>query len=99
MHGIGFDIDLQDWFDFNIPKTTIHPNYIANCLTSEESLFIKPSAKIVWLGSEPLVSYTSKTKRGNTLALINLAFHSKNDLLEISFEKEKLLLIAALVKD
>jgi len=36
-----------------------------------------------------LVSYTSKTKRGNTLTLINLAFHSKNDLLEISFEKEK----------
>ena len=89
MHGIGFDIDLQDWFDFNIPKTTIHPNYIANCLTSEESLFIKPSAKIVWLGGKPLVSYTSKTKRGKTREIIQLAFHSKNDLFETSLEKEK----------
>ena len=89
MHGIGFDIDLQDWFDFKIPKTTIHPNYIANCLTSEESLFIKPSAKIVWLGGKPLVSYTSKTKRGKTREIIQLAFHSKNDLFETSLEKEK----------
>jgi len=89
MHGIGFDLPLQDWFDFEIPPTEIQSYFIEDCLASEESFILKPSAKIVWLGSEPLVSYTSKTKRGNTLALINLAFHSKNDLLEISFEKEK----------
>ena len=89
MHGIGFDLPLQDWFDFEIPPTEIQSYFIEDCLKPEENLNIKSSAKIVWLGSEPLVSYTSKTKRGNTLTLINLAFHSKNDLLEISFEKEK----------
>jgi len=41
------------------------------------------------LGGEPLVSYTSKNKRGKTLELIHFAFHTKNDLLEISFEKDK----------
>lgn len=89
MHGIGFDLPLQDWFDFEIPPTEIQSYFIEDCLKPEENLNTKSSAKIIWLGSEPLVSYTSKTKRGNTLALINLAFHSKNDLLEISFEKEK----------
>ena len=89
MHGIGFDLPLQDWFDFEIPPTEIQSYFIEDCLKPEENLNTKSSAKIIWLGSEPLVSYTSKTKRGNTLTLINLAFHSKNDLLEISFEKEK----------
>ncbi|SNR41829.1 Radical SAM superfamily enzyme YgiQ, UPF0313 family [Lutibacter agarilyticus] len=89
MHGIGFDIPLQDWFDFEIPPTNIQSYFIEDCLASEDNLTTKPTAKIVWLGAEPLVSYTSKTKRGNTLNLIHLAFHTKNDLLEISFEKDK----------
>ncbi|GGK38775.1 MULTISPECIES: B12-binding domain-containing radical SAM protein [Flavobacteriaceae] len=89
MHGIGFDVDLQEWFDFKIPSTTIHPYFIEDCLTSEESLTTKMSAKIVWLGGTPLVSYTSKTKRGKTRELIQLAFHTKNELFETSLEKDK----------
>ncbi|MEX1383210.1 radical SAM protein [Lutibacter sp.] len=89
MHGIGFDVDLQDWFDFKIPSTTIHPYFIEDCLTSEEYLTTKTSAKIVWLGGMPLVSYTSKTKRGKTRELIQLAFHTKNKLFETSLEKDK----------
>lgn len=89
MHGIGFDVDLQEWFDFKIPSTTIHPYFIEDCLTSEESLITKMSAKIVWLGGTPLVSYTSKTKRGKTRELIQLAFHTKNELFETSLEKDK----------
>jgi len=89
MHGIGFDVDLQEWFDFKIPSTTINPYFIEDCLTSEESLTTKMSAKIVWLGGAPLVSYTSKTKRGKTRELIQLAFHTKNELFETSLEKDK----------
>jgi len=89
MHGIGFDVDLQEWFDFKIPSTTIHPYFIEDCLTSEESLTTKTSAKIVWMGGTPLVSYTSKTKRGKTRELIQLAFHTKNELFETSLEKDK----------
>ena len=50
MHGICFDYDLQKWFDFKIPKTTISPDYIYNCLEKEENFTIKPNAKIIWLG-------------------------------------------------
>lgn len=89
MHGVGFDLPLQDWFDFEIPSTNIQSYFIEDCLEKGEELATKPSSKIVWMGGEPLVSYTSKTKRGKTLNLVNMAFHSKNDLLEISFEKEK----------
>lgn len=89
MHGIGFDIPLQDWFDFEIPSTEVQSYFIEDCIASEENFVVKPSAKIVWLGNSPIVSYTSKTKRGNTIELINFAFHSKIDVLEISFEKNK----------
>lgn len=89
MHGIGFDVDLQEWFDFHIPQTTIHPYFIEDCLTSEDSLTTKKSAKIVWLGGAPLVSYTSKTKRGKTRELIQLAFHTKNELFETLLDKGK----------
>lgn len=32
MHGIGFDIPLQDWFDFPIPETQIPKCYIQNII-------------------------------------------------------------------
>ena len=89
MHGIGFDVDLQEWFDFKIPQTTINPYFIEDCLVSQESLTTKASAKIVWIGGNPLVSYTSKTKRGKTREFIQLALHTKNELFETSLEKEK----------
>ena len=35
MHGICFEYNLQDWFDFEIPSTTIVPDYISNALANE----------------------------------------------------------------
>lgn len=32
MHDNGFDIPLQDWFEVEIPATTVAPDYIENCL-------------------------------------------------------------------
>jgi len=89
MHGIGFDLPLQDWFDFEIPPTNIQPYFIEDCLKPEENLSIKTSAKIVWLGGEPFTNYFSKTNRGKTRELIQLTFHDKIESFQISFEKEK----------
>jgi len=89
MHGVGFDIELQDWFDFEIPPTTIQSYFIDDCISSEENIITKSSAKIVWLGGEPLVAYTKKTKRGKTIEILHLAFHTNITILEISIEKEK----------
>jgi hypothetical protein len=32
MNGVGFEVPLQDWFDFRVPKTTIRKNHIASLL-------------------------------------------------------------------
>ena len=87
MHGIGFDMDLQEWFDFEIPQTTITPYYIEDCLNAETTLSTKPTAKIVWLGHLPLVEERTKTKKGFTNELLELTFHDKTDSLQITLNK------------
>jgi len=89
MHGIGFELPLQDWFDFKIPKTKISPDFIDNCLIINPQFNIKPSAKIVWLGTKPLTKEISKTKRGITRVQLELTFHDIAETYRILIEKEK----------
>jgi hypothetical protein len=89
MHGIGFELPLQDWFDFKIPKTSIKNDFIYKALESETSFNIKPSAKIIWLGTKPSVTEHSKTKRGETRHSLVLLFHSNTETIEVTIEKDK----------
>ena len=34
MHGVGFELDLQEWFDDEVPITSIPPSYIEDCLVN-----------------------------------------------------------------
>ncbi len=89
MHGICFDYELQEWFDFKIPKTKIHPDFIANALEEDEDFNIKPTAKIVWLGGKPLVEYFTKTKKGNSWEMMTLTFHDKKESFTIQTGKNE----------
>ncbi|RAJ15424.1 B12-binding domain-containing radical SAM protein [Arenibacter echinorum] len=77
MHGICLDHPLHQWFDFKIPKTTIAPNFIENALAEEPVLNTKPNAKIVWLGSKPIVETITKSKKGQSWILLKMTFHDK----------------------
>ncbi len=87
MHGIGFELSLQDWFDFKIPRTTIKPDYIHNCLETDVHFNTKPTAKILWLGTKPVVTETSKTKKGQTYYALQATFHSTTDTFTITLDK------------
>ena len=89
MHGIGFELQLQEWFDFEIPESTVQTDFIDNCLEREPAFTIKPTAKIVWLGGLPLVNEFSKTKRGTTKAFLEFTFHDTVDTYTITTEKGK----------
>ncbi|MBC7845474.1 MAG: radical SAM protein [Flavobacterium sp.] len=89
MHGICFDYELQDWFEFKIPKTKIHPDFIANALEEDEDFNIKPTAKIVWLGGKPIVEYFTKSKKGNSWELMTLIFHDKKESFSIQTGKNE----------
>jgi hypothetical protein len=87
MHGICFDFELQEWFDFKIPKTKIHPDFIANALEVEEEFNTKPTAKIIWLGGKPSVEHFTKSKKGNSWAMMTLTFHDKKESFTIQTNK------------
>ena len=89
MHGICFDHELQDWFDFKIPKTKIHPDFIANALEEDEDFNIKPTAKIVWLGGKPLLEHFTKSKKGNSWEMMTLTFHDKKESFSIQTGKKE----------
>ena len=89
MHGIGFELPLQDWFDFYIPKTQVKPDLIQTYLAPVPDFNIKPTAKIIWLGGIPVVNEQVKTKRGVTRHQLILTFHDTTETFQITLEKEE----------
>ena len=99
MHGICFDLPLQDWFDFKIPKTTVHPNYIHDCLIEDEEFNLKPNAKIIFTAKQPIERPYTKTKKGNTWEMIELVFHQNTNTVSTSLEMEKAKWLLEKIKD
>lgn len=87
MHGICFDYELQDWFDFKIPKTKIPRDFIYTALSIIPPLEIKGLSKIVWLGAKPAVEYFTKSKKGNSWEMVTLTFHDKKESFSIQTNK------------
>jgi hypothetical protein len=89
MHGICFDYELQDWFEFKIPKTKISPDFIFDALQEDDDFSIKPTAKIVWLGGKPFVEHFTKSKKGNSWEMMMLTFHDKKESFSIQTNKKE----------
>jgi hypothetical protein len=89
MHGICLDYDLQDWFDFKIPKTTIHPDFIYDALDEKADFSSKPNAKVVWLGGKPVVESFIKTKKGNSWKMMSLTFYHKKETFTIQTSQKE----------
>ncbi len=77
MHAICFELELQDWFDFSIPRTKIPKDFIACALEEQPDFSLKPRAKIVWLGGKPFAEKFTKTKKGQIGEMVSLTFHDK----------------------
>jgi hypothetical protein len=89
MHGIGFDMSLQEWFDFEIPQTTIAPYYIEDCLNTDSFRSIKSNSKVIYLGNLPLIGRFSKTKKGKEIPYLDLVFHDKSSSFQIELREDQ----------
>jgi len=89
MHGINFEIPLQDWFDFKIPKATIHPDYIHDCLLEDENFTFKGNSKVIFLSKNVISEERVKAKKGNSWTYTHLTFHLKTNIVSIDLEPEK----------
>ncbi|UOE36923.1 B12-binding domain-containing radical SAM protein [Chryseobacterium oryzae] len=89
MHGINFEIPLQQWFDFKIPKTTIHPNYIHDCILEENLFTFKPNSKVIFSVKNAAVDNYVKTKKQKSWFYSKITFHLKTNIVSIDLEQEK----------
>lgn len=89
MHGICFDYELQDWFDFKIPRTKIPADFIEGALNEDHHFSTKPTAKVVWLGTKPEINFFTKTKKGNSWEMASLTFHDKKETFTIQTNKNE----------
>lgn len=88
MHGVHFELPLQEWFDFKIPATTVHPDYIHDCLLEENSFIFKPNARVLFSVAHSMNEDFIKTKKKQTWHYQRLTFHLRTNVVKIELQKE-----------
>ncbi len=89
MHGACLDFPLHKWFDFKVPKTSIPPDYIQRILDEEEMASVKPTTKIIYTGTIPVVEIVTKSKKGQQWENMELRFETGWQSLMIRVSKEE----------
>lgn len=85
MQGIGFDLPLQEWFEFKVPRTKVRRNYVEMAVSEEDDSVLRPSSKVVWLGKKPSV-VPSSSKKGE---VVTLNFHNKREEFSIKTNRSQ----------
>jgi hypothetical protein len=85
MHGACFELPLQKWFEFKIPKTTITPNYIQESIDQPEIINTQNS-KAVWLGIKPNFEMVQKSKKGNKWEEMQITFQTQKSNFTINVD-------------
>lgn len=88
MHGIGFELPLQKWFDFTVPKTTIPRQFISRSIDISDDKEIKPSSKVIWIGPNTKARKYTRTKKGKTQQMIALSFSTKKEDVTINVKED-----------
>ncbi|AZB11250.1 radical SAM protein [Chryseobacterium sp. G0162] len=89
MHGVNFELPLQEWFDFKIPRTTIHPDYIHDSLLEDEDFKFKGNSKIVFLTKNVIAENRIKNKKKYSGTYTLLTFHLKTNIVKVEMEQDK----------
>ncbi|MBR8537324.1 radical SAM protein [Carboxylicivirga sediminis] len=74
MHGLGFDFQLGEWFNFKVPKTQLPPNYVATMINDD--VVLKPNSQLLWIAHEPISKNIVKTKGKKTVEMSELTLLS-----------------------
>jgi len=88
MHGACFEMPLQKWFEFKIPKTTINPDYIYKAI-NEPEVNNSSHSKVIWMGILPSTSIIQKSKKGTKWEEMSLHFHNNKSEVTINVDPVK----------
>jgi hypothetical protein len=89
MHGVNFEMPLQEWFDFKIPRTAIHPDYIHDCLLDDGQFSLKGNSKVIFLTKNVIAENRIKNKKKYSGTYTLLTFHLKTNIVKVELEQEK----------
>lgn len=81
MNGLCLDRPLGEWFDFEVPETTIDPDLIRNYITSEETTGMRPNKRLVYTGVQPEMI---PGRKGRSILL----FESRNASAELEIKSD-----------
>jgi hypothetical protein len=71
MRGAGFDVPLRKWFDHKVPRTSIAPDYIAQCLEVQPEP-PRSNAFLIWLGNLPRLTPLEENPEMAELEFVDL---------------------------
>jgi hypothetical protein len=83
------DDNLQSFFEQKIPSTSVDKNFIQTILNKPILKTSKPTTKVIWLGSQPTLSYFTKSKKGNTWQMATLVFQHEVSQVELTLSEEQ----------
>jgi hypothetical protein len=87
MHGTAFEMNLAEWFDFDIPPTSIVSDYVYKSLDQAVKA-PRSNAFVVWLSGRPVLSFFEEETEEGIQELAALHFYNKqNDwVMEVDVE-------------
>ncbi|MDA8693508.1 radical SAM protein [Saprospiraceae bacterium] len=89
MHDRCFEMPLQEWFDFDIPDTTVPYDFIASSLENDNSIYhVNPHAKLVWIKHLKISDVDSST----------LHMYNNVSSTEVSLDSERALWLSEILK-
>ena len=77
MHGMCLDFPLQEWFDHEVPETSVPSHYIEQCLADDLQKAVKQNAVVVWLGNAPELTFFEAKKGNKKVEMAELEFFDK----------------------
>lgn len=86
MHGICFEHPLQYWFDHKVPSTKVNVGFIENAIAREDIFLVRSDAKLVWLGSKPIVTYFTKQRKGKQWEIADFKFFDKKSQFSVQID-------------
>lgn len=77
MHGVCFDYQVQDWFDFKVPRTSVPPHHVQHILSKPDKMAVSDKSRLVWLGGTINSRTYSKKKKGKSVSMVELTVFNK----------------------
>jgi hypothetical protein len=89
MHGIGTDLSIKDWFDFQVPAISIKRNYVEQAISDAPAFDSERlRSRILWMENQPHYMQYDSTMKGKQVRKSKFVFYTKTESFALSTSAE-----------